>query len=289
MWRYGVLYRSCALIEQLAESPTRREEVLSSFSEDTFRNVKVDDVLAVSLRAGWIVENEDGRLVATVSGRELIDARNSQMRMRIQVDRLIEVMQPDWAAMAVQGRQALLNYADPNVRQCFKEAGLTEEHSEDVVAWWDRLAGRFRGAKDYQYTEIGRRGERLSFLREFSRTGVEPTWVALELSDVGYDLVSRVSGDDENPLLIEVKTTTQSWDFARFFVSRHEWDVMSASNRAVFHLWCVKEIPAQHCTITIEQLQRHVPQDSGNGEWKKFACPFNDFEPTPSEVVVECL
>jgi len=284
MWRYGVLYRSCTLIEQLAVNPATEPDVLGSFKEDTFRNVRVEDVLTVSIRAGWIATNKEGRLVATRSGQDLIDARSARLRMRLQVERLIEIMQPDWAAMAVQGRQALLRYADANVRQCFKEAGLAEGYGEDIVEWWDRLAGKFRGAKDYQYTEIGRRGERLSVQREYSRTGTEPHWIALEDSDAGYDLVSRVSLEDSKPLLIEVKTTTQNWDSAVFFVSRNEWDIMSGSDRALFHLWCVRDVPAQHATVTIEQLRGHVPQDCGNGEWKKFSCPFGNFIPTPGKV-----
>ena len=281
MWRYGVLYRSCILIEQLVANPATEPEVLSSFPEDTFRNVRVEDILAISNRAGWVATDKEGRLVATRSGQELIDARNARLRTRSQVERLIDVIQPDWAAMAIQGRQALLRYADANVRQCFKEAGLTEGYGEDIVEWWDRLAGRFRGAKDYQYTEIGRRGERLSFHRELSRTGIEPQWLALEYSDAGYDLISRVSVDDGNPLLIEVKTTTQRWDSAVFFVSRHEWDILSGSDQALFHLWCVRDLPAQHATVTISELSDHVPRDCGNGEWKKFCCPFRNFAPSP--------
>lgn len=284
MWRYGVLYRSCTLIEQLIAKPVSESEILDSFPEETYRNVRVQDVLAVSDRAGWIRTDTAGCLVATQLGQELIDARNATLRMRLQVERLIEIMKPDWAAMAVQGRQALLRYADSNVRQCIKEAGLSQGYGQDVVEWWDRLAGKFRGAKDYLYTEIGRRGERLSYQREYSRTGAEPKWIALEESDAGYDLVSRVSLDDDRSLLIEVKTTTQSWKTAVFFVSRHEWDILSGSERALIHLWCVKDVPAQHATVTIAELRDHVPQDCGNGEWKKFCCPFSEFNPMPGEV-----
>lgn len=279
MWRYGVLYRSCTLIEQLVANPAPESEVLSSFPEDTFRNVRVKDVLAVSNQAGWITTDQEGRLVATRSGQTLIDERNARLRMRLQVERLIEIMQPDWAAMAVQGRQALLRYVDANVRQCFKEAGLATGYAEEIVTWWDRLASRFRGAKDYLYTEIGRRGERLSYHREYSRTGIEPRWIALEDAEAGYDLVSRVSVDDRNPLLIEVKTTTQGWDSAVFFMSRHEWDILSGSDRALLHLWCVRDVPVQHATVTIAELSDHVPQDCGDGEWKTFCCPFRGFVP----------
>ena len=80
------------------------------------------------------------------------------------------------------------------MRQCFKEAGLADGYGEDVVAWWDRLAGRFRGAKDYQYTEIGRRGERLSFDHEYSwtaRNGNHCPPVAAKFNNAVFNLRKR--------------------------------------------------------------------------------------------------
>ncbi len=279
MWRYGVLYRSCTLIELLDDNPQTESEILRSFQAETYRNVRVEDLLGVLRFASWVVDGEDDRLVATDEGREMLAAGSDMLRMRRQVEKLIELMKPDWAASAVQGRQAMLNYVDANVRQCFKEAGLAERHDADVVEWWDRLAAEYRGAGSYQYTEIGRRGERLSCEREFSRTGIWPVWIALEHAEAGYDLVSRVSQGDDTSLVIEVKTTTQDWASAVFFVSRHEWDVLCGQPYALVHLWCVRGTPPKLATVTLEQLEHHVPQDTGQGKWKKFCCPFGEFQP----------
>lgn len=284
MWRYGVLYRSCMLVEHLRAQPAPRTEIISSFADETFHNVRIEDVLTVSHNAGWITATNDDVLVATDEGIALIESGSPQLRMRVQVECLINLMNPDWAAMAVQGRQALLRYTDPNVRQCFKEAGLADGYDADIVEWWDRLAGRYRSVKDYKYTEIGRQGERLSCDHEYSRTGIQPNWIALEDSEAGYDMVSQISADDDTRLLIEVKTTTQSWDSAVFYISRHEWDILSQADHAVIHLWCVQDVPAQHATITLTDLEGHVPADCGAGEWKKFCCPFREFTPSPAEV-----
>jgi hypothetical protein len=274
------------LVEYLATNPSPECEVLTAFPDETYRNVRIEDVLAVSSNAGWITVQGDGVLTVTDSGQELVNTRNAELRMRMQVERLIDVMQPDWAAMAVQGRSSLLGYTDANVRQCFKEAGLAAGNSKEVVAWWDRLASRFRGVKDFQYTKIGREGERLSYVREYSRTGVEPSWIALEHADAGYDLVSRASTEDSSPLLVEVKATTQSWNNASFFMSRHEWDILSAHGSAVLHLWGIKDVPAKHAAVSIPELEDHVPLDSGSGQWRKFSCPFRNFEPLQVEIEI---
>lgn len=281
MWRYGVLYRSCTLIELLDANPQTEAEILRSFQYETYRNVRVEDVIGVLRFASWVVDGEDERLLATDEGREMLAAGSDMLRMRRQIEKLLELTEPDWAASAVQGRKAMLNYVDANVRQCFKEAGLAEAHDTDVVEWWDRLAAKYRGVGSYQYAEIGRRGERLSCEWEFSRTGTWPDWIALEHSEAGYDVVSRVTREDDSALVIEVKTTTQDWASAVFFMSRHEWDVLRRRPNSLIHLWCVHGFSPRRAKVTIEQLEHHVPRDSGHGKWKKFCCPFGEFEPVP--------
>jgi len=279
MWRYGVLYRACTLLELLEDNPQPEAELFRSFQDEKYRNVSIKDVVSVSRFASWVAEGEDEFLVVTDEGRELLAAGSDTLRMRRQVEKLIELIKPDWAASAVQGRKAILNYVDANVRQCFNEAGLVAGNEKDVVEWWDRLAAKYRGVASYQYTEIGRRGERLSCEREFSRTGTWPQWVALDHTGAGYDLVSQVSQEDVSALVIEVKTTTQNWASAVFFMSRHEWDVLCHQHHALVHLWCMRGGSPQEAAVTIEQLERHVPQDIGKGEWTKFSCPFSEFQP----------
>lgn len=279
MWRYGVLYRACTLIELLEDNPQTETELLRSFQDATYRSAQIGDVIGLSRFASWITYGEDGCLVVTDEGRTMLSAGSDMLRMRRQVETLIELVKPDWAASAIQGRKAMLSYIDVNIVQCFKEAGLTEGHDSDVVEWWDRLAAKYRGEGSYLYTEIGRRGERLSCEHEFSRTGVWPEWIALEHAEAGYDLVSRVSPDDESSLVIEVKTTTQDWGIAMFFLSRHEWDVLSGHPNALIHLWCLSGTQPQGATITMTQLKHHVPRDTGQGKWKKLCCPFSEFQP----------
>ena len=282
MWRYGILYRACNLIESLANQPKLEKNLLSSF-QDTFRGVRIKDVIDVSRYASWIADDEDGLLFVTDQGQELLAADSDMVRMRLQVDKLVKLMKPLWAALAVQGRKAMLNYLDDNILQCFEEAGLTKGHDTDVVEWWDRLAANYRGVGSYRNTEIGRQGERLSCEYELSRTGEWPNWIALEQAEAGYDLVSQVSREDKSRLVIEVKTTTRDWKYAKFFMSRNEWDVLYNQHpRALVHLWCLEEEEQpKNSTLNLEQLKKHVPQDTGKGKWEKFSCCFSEFNFLP--------
>jgi hypothetical protein len=283
MWRYGILYRACNLIESLAETPQLETELIHSFQEGSYRNVDIKDLINVSRFASWVTEGEGGLLVATEEGRRLLAADSDMFRMRMQVDKLIEVIKPDWIAMALHGRKAMLNYLDTNILQCFKEAGLAKGQDADVVEWWDHLAANSRGLGSYRNTEIGRRGERLSCEYELSRTGKWPIWIALEQAEVGFDLVSQVSREDKSSLVIEVKTTTRDWEYAKFFMSRNEWDVLYNHHpNARVHLWCLEEEgQPKSSNLNLEQLKYHVPQDTGKGKWEKFSCCFSEFNLLP--------
>lgn len=206
------------------------------------------------------------------------------LRIRQQVGELIELMRPSWAALAVQGRKAMLNYLDENVLQCFKESGLIKGHAPDVVEWWDRLAANYRAPESFRKTEIGRKGEKLSCEYELSRTGEWPNWIALEQTEAGYDLVSQVSREDQRRLVIEVKTSTLDWEFAKFFMSRNEWDILYNHHpNAHVHLWWLKdEEQPKNSTLNLDQLKEHVPQDTGNGKWENFSCRFSEFNFLPN-------
>ena len=162
---------------------------------------------------------------------------------------------PLWASSSVQGRQALATYAPPEAVQCFREAGLLDGQDDEVVAWWDVLACRYRAAQDEVYLQIGRLGEKRTFDLESQRTGRRPKWVALEYSDAGYDVVSCVGEGDPTPFVIEVKTSTQSWKHASLYLSRAEWDVLIHERHAAVHLWSVHgELVQQICWSSVRPV-----------------------------------
>jgi hypothetical protein len=118
---------------------------------------------------------------------------------------------------------------------------------------------------------------------ELSRNGVNPRWMSLDYNDSGYDLLSRVSHEDASPLAVEVKTSTQPWATALFYVSRHEWEVLSSQEHAVLHLWSIARRPYQHAIVSIPNLFRHMALDQGEGKWQNLACPYREWHPVELE------
>ena len=284
MWRAGILHRVEDLLALLEQNAASEDEIVASFDEEKFRNVAVRDVIAVARTGKWINSGLDGKLVCTDQGRLLLGAISAEMRMRIKVGMLLSVLNPPWAASIVQGRGALVGYAPPEAEQCFREAGLLDGHCEAVVRWWDELAARYREDRAILFVEIGRKGERLSFNYEFSRTGKEPEWTALEYADAGYDFVSRVSDSDSSRLVIEVKTSTRPWETAELFLSRAEWETLQQEPVAFLHLWSIDGYPAKLAVVAIDDLRTHVPDDQGSGVWHRMRCPFAAFAPIAVEV-----
>ena len=248
-----------------------------------FRNVSIRDVMETCVFGGW-VETRGGEVICTPGGHCLLDRSTVQYRLRDQIHCFLMKENPLWASSAVQGRQALVSYAPPEAVQCFREAGLLDGQDEDVVSWWDELAGRFRAVQDEAYLQIGRKGERMSIEWEHKRTGVPPRWIALEFNDAGYDIVSRLAHDDSTRLVIEVKSSTLPWEHAELFLSRAEWEVLIREQHALIHLWSLCNTPPRHAAIAIDQLREHVPSDVGSGSWYRCRIPFAAFDPHPVDL-----
>lgn len=278
MWRYGHLVRSKALLQYLSSNPTSEEQIRSAFEIDLYHGVSIIDLLELVSGSGWVINN-DGNLEPSLEGEKIAQSSSPQEFLRIQINSLINVQNPLWASLSVQGREVLLTYIDSNTRQCFEESGLAGSDDDDTVLWWDQLANKYRHSNEESLTITGRQGERLSIDYEFNRTGTNPVWIAVNQSTAGYDILSQTSSDDTSPLLIEVKATQQNWESAKFFLSRNEWDVLSQNENNVLHLWAINQSPAQHAIVPISVLQSHIPQDSGHGSWRKLCCPYYCFEP----------
>lgn len=280
MWQYGILYRASKLIEQICDQPISQESLLKAFCHDKYSNSRIRRILEISKCLNWIKKNNEGLLLITKAGKLLIEEKSDSKRLRLQIEQLIKLLKPEWLNLVIYGRKTLLNYVKLDTLQCFREADLTESYDAEVVAWWDNLANLCRVEKDYQKTETGRRGERLSYLYELSRTKSKPKWIAVEQSNVGYDLISQVSYNDKSTLLIEVKATTKSWEEGFFHMSRHEWEILSGSKNSTVHLWCLMNQEPMLSVVQITELNEVVPVDQKCGSWEKFSCSFSYFSPS---------
>lgn len=235
------------------------------------------DVLNLSTRCGWVEIDLDGVLQLSDRGMQLHKIDNYQVRLRRQMQDIISREQPSWSKLFPKGRQETVNFVDSDVRQCLDEAGLlSSPPSNEVVAWWDEMAGLVRGIKTSVLSQTGREGERLTLKYEHSRTGKEPVWQSIESNLSGYDVLSCLSDTDVIPLQIEVKASENSLEYAEFHLTSNEWESASLARNYLFHLWELSLIP-KLAVVTVEQMGRHIPVNSGEGTWETVHIPYRVF------------
>lgn len=229
----------------------------------------------MSLR--WLDVTPDGLLAATPLGERVLAEGDPRRQLRLLVLDHVQAENPSWLHLAPAGRRDTLLHAPPGVRQVLVEAGLAYGDEEDVVAFWDSLAARARGARDAVLSEIGRQGERLTIERETTRTGRAPKWIALDSSSDGYDVLSTVSTADARRLTIEVKASERGISRATFHLTRNEWEMAGESLHHAFHLWDISGGRPKLAVITVAGAASHVPVDSGGGSWESVSVPFSAF------------
>jgi len=277
MWHVGVLYRAGDLLELLHQKPTKLSSILVDFP--IYRGVSTKDIIDLSFIGKWIQRDCEDKLFLTAEGLRLVETNDPVRRLRTQVITLMEILYPPWAVAMVQGRKAFSKYAPPEAVQCFRESGILDLLDEDVIAFWDRIAARYRKDHDRKKVETGRRGERLSYCYERDRIGKSPYWIALDFASAGYDMVSQVSLEDEALLLIEVKASSEEWARAHFHLTRHEWDTLNGDHAAVLHLWSLASKQVAQAVVPVSDITEHIPNDHGSGNWEAVDCPFDAFKP----------
>jgi hypothetical protein len=224
----------------------------------------------------WLATRDDGLGVLTVAGQRLMAVTGHEARLRRALLDYLEIEQPFWVQDAAFGRRKALDFMNVAVAQVFLEAGLVDGLSDDVVAFWDKLAAEARGQKDTRMLEIGRRGEKLTLAYEESRTGKKPKWIAIDNNADSFDVLSIVDAADGRLMSIEVKSTSVGLRGV-FWVTRNEWEIATAARAHCFHLWDISVEPHQLAFVSSQELASHVPHDKGSGEWKSVAIPFDAF------------
>ncbi len=139
--------------------------------------------------------------------------------------------------------------------------------TDDLIKFWDKLSLAYRNYSNQKYLEIGRMGEKLSIEYEKKRTGFDPIWQSIESNLSGFDILSVLDNQNKQRLKIEVKATTNNLKYAKFHLTKNEWDTANASLFYEFHLWHISEIPKLY-TVNIENIEKHIPIEKGNGRWE---------------------
>ena len=262
----GVLYSIQEFLELVKVTPVKASEFPVFYK--SFGVASSNQILKTALSSQWVELDLTDKLNVTPKGEEILNEKEFEERLRIQLYHLTILLKPSWSSVICYGREEAVKYFTSDVYQCFKEAGLLDSFSEDVVKWWDRLGSISRNLNNDYLLEIGRVGERLSIEFEKERTGVEPVWQSIDSSSSGYDLLSIKSANDNTPLMIEVKASTRNSKYIEFHISKNEWYIASLSrNRYIFHVWNLK--PRQELYIlSINDISQHIPEDKGFGEWE---------------------
>lgn len=279
MWHVGLLYRSWDLLRLLAKESLSEQSLTNSL--ETYQDVKLGNLIALVINTGWVWKDASGLLQISTSGKLLLEESNDRRRLQSQVMRLLELSNSPWKSVMLQGMLAFRKYAPGNVTQCFRDAGFFDESDSVSISLWDEARAMSRADRDLANMVTGREGERLSIQYEVARTGKIPKWISLEVEGAGYDLLSFVEAESDEILLIEVKASRMPVEAAQFYISKHEWVVLSSATRAEVHLWCISADSVSVACLTMETLVTHIPLDRGEGKWDILKCPFSSFNFQP--------
>jgi hypothetical protein len=274
MFSVGVLYSAQEFLEFVSKTPELDLSFPDVFS--TFSVASPKAVLVVSQKCEWIRLNVFGKLEVTERGTSVLQGKYPESILRIQIGHLIESYLPPWIPLLSKGRLEAQKYLPLDVRQCFMEANLFAEPTDEVVAWWDKYSKVSRKMRRDSNLEIGRLGEKLSIQHERERTKREPFWQGIESNLAGYDVLSVVSSTDIRLLCIEVKSSNSIPEVASFYISKNEWQVAMTSDNYLVHLWALRPRP-NLIIVTPAQLQSHIPTNQGEGTWESTSIPFATF------------
>lgn len=251
------------------------EELLSGLAK--VGGMSSVSALSLAEDLAWLCINETGQLRLSAGGLKVYNADGYEAALRRILLHYVETQKPDWLQNAVYGRSRVLNFCPVGVRQVFVEAGLTGAPNDEVVEFWDWLAGIARGLQKDHLLNIGRAGERLTLIHEEARTGVKPRWVAVDSNQDGYDVLSVKAADDGAFLSIEVKASRGGIG-ALLHLTRHEWEIALDRPLHIFHLWDLSCAPPRLAIVGMDELSPHIPADAGSGCWKDVEVPFRAFE-----------
>jgi hypothetical protein len=238
----------------------------------TYKYSTADKILCVSFKCGWTKITQEGIIELTERGLSLVQY-DYKSALLFQLEDLISNYNPVWASLLAKGRVEAKNFLPEDAFQCFKECGLFEKLTDEIITYWDNLALAYRNYAQKQMIEIGRNGEKLSYDFETERTGNVPVWQSIESNLAGFDILSINAKNDSKKLMIEVKSTTSKIEYAKVHLTRNEWETAVSSLNYIFHLWHITEKPSLF-VVPIKVVSQHISENKGRGQWESIEIPF---------------
>ena len=159
---------------------------------------------------------------------------------------------------------------------CFIQADLYNQENSLMEDWWDKLYSYSRARAEKNFKKIGREGEQLSYEYEKRRVNINPIKEYILNTSAGYDLLSRLSHNSNEKLMIEIKTSTKTLDKAKAYITKNEYNMAVRHYNYVFHFWLLKE---KKLAILDRQLVLDTaPINLKEGTWEEFKVPFKTFK-----------
>lgn len=270
----GILYS----VQEFLRFSNKTAVTVQQFAiDDRFVLGNPADILHVSQECNWIRATMEGTIIVSDRGRSIVELEDAARMLRAQIEDLISTYQPPWSARMRHGRAETIPAMPLDVQQCFREGGLMDPWSSEVVKWWDSAAQMSRLRWSERLSRTGRLAEQLTCEYESSRTQHAPQWICLDSNFEGYDVLSQLSEEDKGRLLIEVKGSERRPKEADFTFTRNEYRTAQKSDNYVVHLWFVGD-PKLLYVVPFQEISKHLPADAGAGKWEATRIPFLPFE-----------
>lgn len=270
----GLLYSTHDFLD-LVVSDTIRANEFSRLNEK-FTLAPAHEVYRVSQDCNWIRVSDDGTIEVSERGKSIHAVHDAGERLRLQLADLIAFHNPPWAKKLMYGRREAIPALPTNAEQCFRESGLLDKWTDELIRCWDELGKNARIRRSDNLHEVGRQAELWSVQFEKHRTGKEPAWQSLDSSFAGYDVLSEKSKRSSKALRIEVKGSERKPNQATFHVSKHEWKTAYRLGDYQFHLWFVSEFPKLY-VVDYTYVDDHISVNQGDGKWSSVEVPFSPF------------
>ncbi len=235
------------------------------------------NIYSIAMRCNWVKLDDNGICILTFRGREISKESSERIKLRYQLQDIISVYQPTWSIKLRDGRKEAQQAFPPEVDQIFKEAGLFDTWSDEIIVWWDELAQLVRMRKASELLKTGRRAEKLSFKYEEKRTGTAPHWRSLDSNFSGYDILSIYGADNPKKIKIEVKGSELRMTDSSFYITSNEWLTAKRSEVYRFHLWIFKGT-IRLIELDSSEVSPHIPNDTGEGKWQNVRIPMKAFK-----------
>ena len=274
MLSIGLLHSVNKLLDIIQSYPLNADYLKQS---KTFFISSVEDIVELSLKAGWIKYKEEGYFSISDRGKDILNSYDYEERLKKLLKDLIIIIEPAWSKKISHGRKEFQRYAPKEIFQCFVEAGLyNTELNDELIKWWDELSIISRNIRNAEALITGRLGEKLTLKYETLRTGYNPKWQALESNYSGYDILSRNSQSDDTPMQIEVKATRLKMKEAKIFITINEWKNANIAISFKFYLWIICNSPLL-AILDVNDIFDNIPQNAGEGQWETVSIPMLTF------------